>query len=69
MGLFLIALNHSMTDCEFLHWFTLMMDLILLLMLSNIILLAIPSSLLAGLSSRHFGLLAKFSLWSFRVGL
>ena len=40
---------------------------LLLFILSKINLLIFPESLFAGLISRHFGLISKFSLWSLRV--
>ena len=62
-----MALNQSSTAAVFFHWFSAVLRLMLLLMLSSIFLLTMPSSLFAGLISRHVGLLAKFSLWSLRV--
>ena len=57
-----IALNHSMTAVELLHWLKRELDRISLFILSRIILLIFPSSDLAGLISLHFGLFSKFSL-------
>ena len=59
-----MALNHSSTAAVFFHWFSAVLRLMLVLMLSSIFLLTMPSSLFAGLIRRHVGLLAKFSLWS-----
>ena len=65
--LFSSELNHSITEFEFFHSFTLMILRILLLMSSKTTLLTLPSSVLAGLIRRNFGFDWKFSLWSFKV--
>ena len=51
----------------FFHWFSSNFWLIFLLILSNINLLILSSSFLAGLISRTVGWLSKFYLWSFIV--
>ena len=58
--------NHSITFWVFFHWFKFRIFLKLELILSRMILLSFPDSLFAGLISRHFGLLSKFSLLSLR---
>ena len=63
--MFLMALNHSITDAVFLHWLNLDALVILLLILSRIVLLILPISDLVGLTSRQVGL--KFGLWSLSV--
>ena len=65
--LFLMALNHSITDAVFFHWLNSDALVILLLILSRIVLLILPISDLLGWISRQVGLLAKFGLWSFSV--
>ena len=46
---FLMALNHSITDAVFFHWLNLDVLVILLLILSRIVLLILPISDLVGL--------------------
>lgn len=58
--------NQSITDLVFLHWLEFVLDLNVLLILSNICLPIRPRSFFAGLINLHFGLFSKFSLWSFR---
>ena len=54
-------LNHSITEAEFFHWLTSVLDLTLLIMLSRIFLLTTPISLFVGFISRHGRVLSKFS--------
>ena len=66
--LFLMDLNHSITEAVFFHWLNFVAFVVLLtLILSRILLLILPISDLVGLISRQVGLLAKFGLWSLRV--
>ena len=57
-----MLLNQSMTDKEFFYWFTSVLFLICELILSRVILLILPSSLLAGFTRRNLGFVSKFSL-------
>lgn len=61
-------MNQSITAAVVLRWFSVVCCLMLVLMSFIIFLLTFPSSILwARVISRHVGLLAKCSLWSFRV--
>ena len=62
-----ILLNHSITPSRFLHWLTLILQRNFWFNSSRKDLVTFPRWLLAGLISRHFGWLTKFSLWSFNV--
>ena len=66
-ALFLIALNHSITVEVFLHWLYRRLQFNFEIIFSRYFLLTIPISLLEGLIRRHFWLVLKFSLWSFKV--
>ena len=66
--LFLIALNHSITDTVFFHWLNVDALVILLSFQSRIVSLNdFPYLGFGGSISRQVGLLAKFGLRSFSV--
>ena len=66
-SLFLIPLNHLMTEEEFCHWFTFIFSRTFEFILCNVDRLIFPSSLFVGFSNLYFGLVRKSSLWSLTV--
>ena len=64
--LFPMFLNHSVILLMSFHWSTLIKFSRLVFILSNVDLLILPSSFLAGFSKRNMGLLKNFGLWSFK---
>ena len=62
-----IALNQSITNLEFHHWFALVSALMELLISSKYVLLIFPTSDLHGFSKRHATVFEKFGLWSLMV--
>ena len=62
-----IVLYHSITDVEFFHWFILVKETILVIILSNMVLLIFPMSGFDEFINLHDILFGKSSLWSLMV--
>ena len=67
LSLFLILMNHSMTDDLSFHWFSDVLDWTMLLILSRITLLILSILDFEGLIKRQEILFGKASLWSLIV--